>query len=115
MTLPELQTNVDRWIQTHGVRYYSELTNMALLMEECGELARWMARVYGDQSFKKSEEGSHPSQQIADELADILFVITCIANQTGIDLDQAMQNNLIKKAQRDHARHHSNPKLKSNE
>ena len=99
---------VDRWIKTYGVRYFSELTNMAILTEEVGELARLMARTYGDQSFKKSDLG----KEIGDELADILWVVLCIANQTGVDLTAALQKNIDKKTSRDSTRHLENEKLK---
>jgi NTP pyrophosphatase (non-canonical NTP hydrolase) len=92
LSLDELQHTVDRWIQTIGVRYFSELTNVAVLMEEVGELARIFARTYGDQSFKKSE----PAYNLSDEMADVLFVLVCLANQTGVDLDSAMRANLLK-------------------
>lgn len=107
LTLETLQAVVDEWIHTHGVRYFSELTNMAVLMEEVGELARIMARVYGEQSFKKDEKKAG----LSDELADILFVLVCIANQTGVDLTGAMKKNLEKKTIRDIHRHKNNPKL----
>ncbi len=107
MTLNELQTNVDQWIKEHGVRYFNELTNTAILMEEVGEVARIMARTYGEQSFKTSEK----DKNLADELADVLFVLTCIANQTGIDLEKAMQENMEKKTNRDKDRHKNNDKL----
>jgi NTP pyrophosphatase (non-canonical NTP hydrolase) len=107
MTLTELQNNVDQWIKTFGVRYFNELTNTALLMEEVGELARIMARKYGEQSFKNEEA----SQSLADEMADVLFVLTCLANQTGVDLETAMKNNLDKKSIRDKDRHKNNSKL----
>jgi len=107
LSLNELQQTVDRWIQTIGVRYFSELTNVAVLMEEVGELARIFARTYGDQSFKKSE----PAYNLSDEMADVLFVLVCLANQTGVDLDSAMRVNLLKKTQRDIDRHRENPKL----
>jgi NTP pyrophosphatase (non-canonical NTP hydrolase) len=107
MTLDEAQHTVDTWIKTHGVRYFSELTNTAILMEEVGELARLMARTYGDQSFKKSDEG----RDLGDEMADILFVLICLANQTGINLTGALSRNLDKKTNRDADRHKSNPKL----
>jgi NTP pyrophosphatase (non-canonical NTP hydrolase) len=109
MTLEEAQRTVDEWIKTHGVRYFSELTNTAILMEEVGELARLMARTYGDQSFKKSDEG----RDLGDEMADILFVLVCLANQTGVDLTAALDRNLKKKTDRDADRHKQNPKLKS--
>jgi NTP pyrophosphatase (non-canonical NTP hydrolase) len=107
MTLEEAQKTVDHWIKTVGVRYFSELTNMAVLMEEVGELARLMARTYGDQSFKKSDEG----RDLGDEMADILFVLICLANQTGVDLTSALEKNLAKKSIRDADRHRNNPKL----
>jgi NTP pyrophosphatase (non-canonical NTP hydrolase) len=107
MTLEEAQQQVDTWIKTHGVRYFSELTNTAILMEEVGELARLMARTYGDQSFKKSDEG----RDLGDEMADILFVLVCLANQTGVDLNAALTRNLEKKTLRDSERHKNNPKL----
>lgn len=109
MTLKEAQEQVDNWIKTHGVRYFSELTNMAVLTEEVGELARIMARKYGDQSFKEGEE-----EHLDDELTDVLWVLLCIANQTGVDLTQAFARNLEKKTKRDSKRHINNPKLKDN-
>lgn len=108
MELQKLQEEVDSWIRTTGVRYFSELTNTAILMEEVGELARIMARRYGEQSFK----GDEAEASLADEMADVLFVLTCLANQTGIDLTAAMQRNLRKKTNRDATRHINNPKLK---
>lgn len=108
MTLAELQQAVDDWIKKYGVRYFNELTNMAILTEEVGEVARIMARTYGEQKAKEDEK----SGSLSDELADVLFVLVCIANQTGIDLTAAMQANLTKKQTRDHSRHHNNPKLK---
>jgi NTP pyrophosphatase (non-canonical NTP hydrolase) len=108
MTLQEAQSSVDHWIKSHGVRYFSELTNTAILMEEVGEVARIMARKYGEQSFKASDK----EVKLEDELADVLFVLICIANQTGVDLTEAMKHNLEKKTSRDHDRHHNNPKLK---
>ncbi len=108
ISLRECQEIVDEWISTVGVRYYSELTNMAILMEEVGEVARLMARLYGDQSFKKSDEAVN----LADELADVLFVLIGIANQTGVDLTAAFQQNIKKKTIRDKHRHINNPKLK---
>jgi NTP pyrophosphatase (non-canonical NTP hydrolase) len=107
MHLKELQSNVDQWIKEHGVRYFNELTNTALLVEEVGEVARIMARTYGEQSFKESDK----DKNLADELADVLFVLTCIANQTGIDLEKAMQENMQKKTNRDRDRHKNNDKL----
>lgn len=106
MTLKEAQIEVDNWIKTYGVRYFSELTNMAVLTEEVGELARIMARTYGDQSFKEGEK-----HDIGDEMADILWVLICLANQTGIDLTEAFRKNLEKKTTRDINRHKNNPKL----
>ena len=106
MTLQDYQEQVDRWVRTVGVRYFSELTNTAILAEEVGEVARIMARRYGDQSFKGEE-----SDTLADELADVLFVVVCIANQTGIDLTRAVTANLEKKTARDRRRHRNNPKL----
>jgi len=107
MTIEQAQKQVDEWIKTYGVRYYSELTNMAILTEEVGEVARIMARTYGEQSFKQGEDGN----KLADELADVLFVVICIANQTNIDLTEAMKQNLAKKTQRDSLRHKNNAKL----
>ena len=106
MTLEEAQKEVDRWIKTYGVRYFSELTNMAVLTEEVGELARIMARKYGDQSFKEGEKCN-----LADEMADVLWVLLCLANQTGVDLAEAFHRNLEKKTNRDKDRHKNNPKL----
>ena len=99
---------MDEWITTYGVRYYSELTNMAVLTEEVGELACIMARTYGDQSFKKSDL----RKNLADEMADVLFVLICLANQTGVNLEEAFKKNLEKKTGRDAERHKNNPKLK---
>ncbi|MEY3442195.1 MAG: hypothetical protein RLZZ519_476 [Bacteroidota bacterium] len=107
MTLQEAQATVDKWIKEYGVRYFSELTNMAMLTEEVGEVARIIARQYGDQSFKPSDR----DKQLDDELADVLFVLICLANQTGIDLEAAFQRNLDKKTARDHQRHKDNEKL----
>lgn len=107
MSLSEAQQQVDQWICTYGVRYFSELTNMAILSEEVGEVARIMARRYGDQSFKPSDQ----DKDLGDELADVLFVLICIANQTGVNLEEALQRNLDKKTRRDADRHHNNPKL----
>lgn len=108
LSIQEYQKKVDDWVKTHGVRYFSELTNLAILTEEVGEVARLMARIYGEQSFKDNEQ----PHNLADELADVLFVVTCIANQTDIDLTDAIENNLEKKARRDYRRHWENPKLK---
>lgn len=107
MEIKELQETVDDWIKTYGVRYFSELTNMAILTEEVGELARVMARRYGDQSFKEGEKDN-----LSDELADILWVVAAIANQTGVDLTEAMSRNIAKKTSRDKERHKNNEKLK---
>ena len=110
LTIKESQKIVDEWIQNIGVRYFSELTNLGQLMEEVGELARIMTRTYGDQSFKSSENQS----DLADEIADILFVLICISNQTGVDLNQAFLKNLNKKTARDATRHKTNSKLSTN-
>lgn len=107
MTIEEAQKTVDNWIKKYGVRYFSELTNMAVLTEEVGELARIMARTYGDQSFKEGEK-----HDLGDEMADVLWVLLCIANQTGVDLTQAFAASLDKKTRRDKNRHINNPKLK---
>ena len=107
MTLTESQNKVDAWIKTHGVRYFSELTNTVVLMEEVGELARIMARKYGDQSFKNNES----DHNLGDEMADVLFVLICLANQTGVNLEEALEKNLEKKTNRDSTRHKENPKL----
>ncbi len=106
MTLEEAQKKVDHWIKTIGVRYFSELTNMAILTEEVGELARVMARKYGEQSFKEGEKDN-----LADEMADVLWVLICLANQTGVDLTQALEKNIEKKTKRDKERHINNNKL----
>lgn len=107
MTIHDAQTKVDEWIKTTGVRYFSELTNMAILTEEVGEVARLMSRTYGDQSFKESDK----NKELADELADVLWVVMCIANQTGINLTEALQKNFEKKNIRDNKRHQNNQKL----
>ncbi len=109
MTLEEAQKEVDRWIKTYGVRYFSELTNMAVLTEEVGELARIMARKYGDQSFKEGEKCN-----LADEMADVLWVLLCLANQTGVDLTEAFHRNLEKKTNRDKDRHKKQPQIIKN-
>lgn len=106
--IKELQQIVDQWIQTHGVRYFNELTNMAQLTEEVGEVARIIARRYGEQSEKESDK----SKDLGEELADVLFVVLCLANQTGVDLQAAFDNKMNIKTQRDHDRHHQNKKLK---
>ena len=108
MTIQQAQQQVDGWIKTTGVRYFSELTNMAILTEEVGELARIMARKYGDQSFKESDK----DKNMADEMADVLWVLLCMANQTGVDLTEALEKNFEKKSNRDIERHRQNPKLK---
>jgi len=108
MTISEAQQQVDGWIRTVGVRYFSELTNMAILTEEVGELARIMARTYGDQSFKKTDL----DKNMADEMADVLWVLICLANQTGVNLTDAFQKNIEKKTKRDAERHQQNEKLK---
>ncbi len=108
MTIELAQSEVDNWIKTHGVRYFSELTNMTILTEEIGELARIMARTYGDQSFKKEDIKSN----LGDEMADVLWVLLCIANQTGVDLTKALEQNFEKKTNRDAERHKLNEKLK---
>lgn len=108
ITIHEAQEMVDNWIKTYGVRYFSELTNMAILTEEVGELARIMARKYGDQSFKEGE-----NHNLSDEMADILWVLMCLANQTGIDLTEALKKNIEKKTSRDKNRHINNEKLKN--
>jgi NTP pyrophosphatase (non-canonical NTP hydrolase) len=107
MTIEEAQTRIDEWIKTTGVRYFSELTNMAILTEEVGEVARLMGRTYGDQSFKETDK----NKELADELADVLWVVMCIANQTGVDLTEALKKNFEKKNIRDVNRHRNNEKL----
>lgn len=111
MEIREAQQIVDEWIRTVGVRYFSELTNTAILMEEVGEVARLMARLYGEQSFKKSEDAAGAADNLADEMADVLFVLICLANQTGINLEDALVKNLEKKTSRDASRHAENSKL----
>ena len=108
ITLREAQKNVDRWITTTGVRYFNELTNLGILMEEVGELSRLMVRKYGEQSFKESDK----SKELSDEMADVLWVLICLANQTGVDLTDALQKNFEKKSLRDISRHRDNEKLK---
>jgi NTP pyrophosphatase (non-canonical NTP hydrolase) len=108
MTISQAQETVDKWIKMHGVRYFNELTNTAMLMEEVGEVARIMARQYGEQSFKDSDK----EKNLSDEMADVLFVLICLANQTGINLEEALQKNLDKKTKRDSERHLKNEKLK---
>jgi NTP pyrophosphatase (non-canonical NTP hydrolase) len=109
LTFKAYQSKVDQWVHTFGVRYFDEMTNLAILTEEVGEVARVMVRTYGEQSFKSGEHAQDSS--LADELADVLFVVTCIANQTGIDLTGAVEKNLEKKTRRDSRRHWQNPKL----
>jgi NTP pyrophosphatase (non-canonical NTP hydrolase) len=108
MTIEEAQQQVDEWIQTTGVRYFNELTNMAILTEEVGEVARLISRQYGEQSFKESDKG----KELGDELADVLWVVICLANQTGVNLTEAFQKNMEKKTRRDSDRHQQNEKLK---
>ena len=108
MQIKEAQNDVDHWIKTIGIKYYSELTNLGILMEEVGELSRIMVRKYGEQSFKESDQ----HKELADEMADVLFVLICLANQTGVDLTDALKKNIEKKTTRDRDRHASNPKLK---
>lgn len=108
MTLQDAQQRVDEWIKTTGVRYFNELTNMAILTEEVGEVARLMSRIYGDQSFKETDK----EKKLSDELADVLWVLICIANQTGVDLSDALEKNFEKKNIRDSQRHQKNEKLK---
>ena len=107
MTIQQAQTDVDNWIKTIGVKYFGELTNLGILMEEVGELSRLMVRKYGEQSFKESDKG----KEIADEMADVLWVLICLANQTGVNLTDALQKNFEKKSIRDADRHRQNPKL----
>jgi NTP pyrophosphatase (non-canonical NTP hydrolase) len=108
MTISEAQATIDQWINTTGVRYFNELTNTAILMEEVGEVARIMSRKYGEQSYKESDQ----KVDLGDEMADVLFVLMCLANQCEINLEEALQKNLLKKSERDANRHKSNPKLK---
>ena len=108
----DAQKKVDAWIKSVGVRYYSELTNTAIFAEEVGEVASLMARIYGEQSFKTPEKAASAKEDLAGEMADVLFVLLCLANQTGVDLNNALINNLQKKAKRDTTRHRNNPKLK---
>jgi NTP pyrophosphatase (non-canonical NTP hydrolase) len=107
MTIQEAQEKIDQWIKDYGVRYFDEMTNMAILMEEVGEVARIMSRRYGEQSEKESDK----NKDLGDEMADVLFVLMCMANQTGVDLEKALEKNLEKKTNRDHSRHKENDKL----
>jgi len=111
MGIKDLQQRVDEWIRTYGVRYFDEKTNMLVLMEEVGELSRYMSRQFGEQSFKREEDAGSAMERIADELADVLFVTVCLANQMGIDLDEAIASNLAKKTGRDAERHLKNKKI----
>jgi len=112
MSLKKVQQEVDKWIQTIGIRYYNELTNMAILTEEVGEVARLMSRLYGEQSFKTKEKEASAKSDLADEMADVLFVLVCLANQTGVDLTTAFAKSMEKKTKRDKNRHANNEKLK---
>ncbi len=111
LTIKQVQLQIDGWIKTTGVRYFNELTNLGILMEEVGELSRLMVRIYGEQSFKASDKG----KQLGDEMADVLWVLICLANQTGVDLTAALQKNFEKKNLRDATRHQENDKLKNDE
>lgn len=113
MEIKKLQKDVDEWIKTIGVRYFNELTNMCILTEEVGELARLMSRIYGEQSFKEKTDENRAKEMLSDEIADVLWVLVCLANQTGIDLTEAIQKNIDKKTNRDINRHQNNEKLKS--
>ena len=112
MSIEEAQQRVDEWIRTVGIRYYNELTNTAILMEEVGEVARLMARIYGEQSFKIKEAEATAQEDLAGEMADVLFVLICLANQTGVNLSEALEASLEKKTRRDAQRHADNPKLR---
>lgn len=111
LTIQEAQQTIDRWIKTVGIRYYNELTNTAILMEEVGEVARLMSRLYGEQSFKRPEQAATAKTDLADEMADVMFVLMCLANQCGIDLTDAFHKNIEKKTGRDKERHAANEKL----
>lgn len=111
MTLTQAQEKVDQWIKTHGVRYFNELTNLAILFEEVGELSRHFARIYGEQSYRIQEESIESKTKLREEMADVLFVLLCLANQTEINLEEALLQNLDKKTQRDKNRHKNNPKI----
>ncbi|MFK7798132.1 MAG: nucleotide pyrophosphohydrolase [Aureispira sp.] len=112
MTLQEAQQQVDEWINTIGIRYYNELTNTAILMEEVGEVARLMARIYGEQSFKTPEQEATAKDDLAEEMGDVLFVLLCLANQAGVDLGDSLAKIMQKRTKRDKERHANNPKLK---
>lgn len=112
MTIQEAQKTVNEWIKTIGIRYFDELTNTAVLMEEVGEMSRLMARIYGEQSFKRSEDEANAMDNLSAEMADVLFVLICLANQTGVDLQAALIKSLEKKTKRDKDRHQNNDKLK---
>lgn len=111
MTLQQLQSEIDSWIKTYGKRYFNELTNLGILMEETGELSRHIVRKYGEQSYRENISEQDSAAKMADEMADVLWVLICLANQTGIDLTKAMEKNLQKKTDRDNVRHLQNPKL----
>lgn len=112
ISIAQAQSMVDEWINTTGIRYFNELTNTAILMEEVGEVARLMARIYGEQSFKQAEKALTAKEDLADEMADVLFVLICLANQTGVNLTDALEKNLTKKTNRDRLRHAQNEKLR---
>ena len=112
MQIKEAQESVDRWIKTIGVRYFNELTNLAILNEEVGELSSLMARIYGEQSFKRPADAEAAHENLKDEMADVLWVLICLANQTGVDLEAALKKNMEKKTKRDKDRHQNNPNLK---
>jgi NTP pyrophosphatase (non-canonical NTP hydrolase) len=112
MTINEAQEKVDQWIKTVGVRYFNELTNTAILMEEVGEVARLMSRIYGEQSFKTAEKAASAKEDLAEEMGDVLFVLICLANQSGVNLEHSLQKIMDKRSIRDADRHHNNEKLK---
>ena len=111
MTIREAQEQVDHWIKTYGVRYFHELTNLGILVEEVGELSRHLVRTYGEQSYKRDDEAAQAKEHIREEMADVLWVLICLANQTGVDLTAAFESSMKKKTMRDHQRHHDNQKL----
>lgn len=113
MQITEAQALVDQWIREHGIRYFHPTTNMVILMEEVGELSRWMAREYGEQSYKRSEDAAQAKAGIGEEMADVLWVLLCLANQCGIDLEHQLKESILKKTDRDKQRHKENPKLRS--